>query len=436
MQTYYAETLFELVKKTIPDGVYLYHCTTNNIEIEFQIINYNTDITLNSSATVGNAVADTQMLILKFNRDLTINSGVTLTPQVRKKGMVIFVSGVLTNNGVITMTARGASAVGQDVYLYEKEYVPAKGANGGARVQKGGDGGLASGIAGSNGTNRKTGGGASGGALRGASYKTTIYSGAGGTGTSYSGGSGGGGISAREANWTGYDASPAGGAGGAGRTNFKIDGYGAGGGAGNPGGIGSLEEKTYTDYSGKSGTGGLLIIYSNKLINNDRILSNGSTGGYANSRVSASGGSSGGGSINIFTATKIENKGTITATGGSAVGNGGAKGGNGSVTIMENLNMSIMKTLIYDTIINALSTKGITTYTIDKDDSKGEDTPNDFNFVTIDDEIIVTNDEYIFVAKEEDEVEQQSLETTESTNMKSILKSAIVQTLADKGLIS
>ena len=104
MQTYYAKTLYDLVKQYIPDGIYIYHCTTNDIEIEFQIINYNDDVILNTPTTFGNTTADTQMLILKFNKNLTIDSGITLIPQVRKKGMVVYVSGTLINNEYIYTT--------------------------------------------------------------------------------------------------------------------------------------------------------------------------------------------------------------------------------------------------------------------------------------------------------------------------------------------
>lgn len=33
MQTYYAKTLYDLVKQYIPDGIYIYHCTTNEEDI-------------------------------------------------------------------------------------------------------------------------------------------------------------------------------------------------------------------------------------------------------------------------------------------------------------------------------------------------------------------------------------------------------------------
>lgn len=105
------------------------------------MINYNTDIVLNSATTFGNTTADSQMLILKFNKSLTINSGITLIPQVRKKGMLIYVAETLTNNGTISMTARGASATGQNVYLYNDYYVPAIGGTGVTGMMKSGNGG-------------------------------------------------------------------------------------------------------------------------------------------------------------------------------------------------------------------------------------------------------------------------------------------------------
>jgi hypothetical protein len=49
--------------------------------------------------------------------------------------MFLYVAGTLTNNGTITMTARGACAVGQNIYLRKNnsnqayETVPAVGAN-------------------------------------------------------------------------------------------------------------------------------------------------------------------------------------------------------------------------------------------------------------------------------------------------------------------
>lgn len=104
------------------------------------------------------------------------------------------------------------------------------------------------------------------------------------------------------------------------------------GGAGNPGGW------SYRDYNDRNGTGGLLIMYANKIQNNGSILSEGIMGGRSN----ASGGSSGGGSINLFYKDSFDNVNTISSNGGNVaigidLGGGGnvsgGAGGDGSVTI-------------------------------------------------------------------------------------------------------
>lgn len=79
------------------------------------------------------------MVILKVNGDLTIDEGVTLTACKSDdgyggpKGLLIYCTGTITNNGTISMTARGAKAEGEDVILWKNsigsyEYVPAVGA--------------------------------------------------------------------------------------------------------------------------------------------------------------------------------------------------------------------------------------------------------------------------------------------------------------------
>ena len=78
--------------------------------------------------------------------------------------MLIYVKGTLTNNGTISMTARGAYSTGQNVYLWQNEdgsyeYVPATGAAGGAGVGSKSSGSWFSGKAGGAGTQRRTGGG-------------------------------------------------------------------------------------------------------------------------------------------------------------------------------------------------------------------------------------------------------------------------------------
>jgi competence protein ComGC len=319
------------------DGDYRMIVNGTTYDVELINIDGNKTYTIDTpTVSLGNATADQRMLIVKYNGNLTIDSGVTLTASTRKKGMFIYVAGTLTNNGTISMTARGATAAGQNVYLWKNadgsyEYVPAVGASGGASVSltnaasvfKGG-------LAGTAGTNRGTGGGGSGGAFNNVSG--TSISGIGGAGTSYSGGAGGGATTYRgSGTYTGYAGSSTGGAGGAGLSNkySASCGYSAGGGAGNPGGAPSYPSG-YTAYAGGIGTGGLLIIYSNYISNTGTISSDGVGGGYGCGGV---GGSSGGGSINIFHATGYQNTGIVSSLGG-VYGSGGA-GGNGSVTVTQ-----------------------------------------------------------------------------------------------------
>ena len=269
------------------------------------------------------------MVVVKVEGNLTINSGATITTVSSSyggpKGFLLYVTGDVINNGNITMTSKGAKAVGQDIYLLKNanglfEFIPAVGGNGGARVtgSKGQYFTGNNGNPGINGTNRSTGGGGSGGF-------TTM----GAAGTSFSGGSAGGGTCWT---WTAGSGAGNGGAGGAGvGTSRGAWAIGAGGGAGNPGGSGSGNAGT----SGGSGTGGLLIIVGNNVTNNGVITSNGSNGGNG---YRAGGGGSGAGSINIFYRDSLSS-GTITATGGTR-GRGtkgsecayGGNGGNGSIT--------------------------------------------------------------------------------------------------------
>lgn len=275
------------------------------------------------------------MVIVKVNGDLTINSGVTLTAYNTiyggPKGMLLYTTGTLTNNGTISMTARGAKAVGQNVYLWQNqdasyEYVPQIGATGGNATTGNGNDGV-------EGSKRQTGGGGSGGGYSKAS-------GAGRDGTSYSGGTGGGGSQyftyvgggnkTRIVNQQGGSGQLNGATGGSGcyskGTYYASWGF-SGGGAGNPGG----------SVSGKNGTGGLLIVYGKDIINNGAINANGSNGGIGeNSHYNrAGGGASGGGSINIFYNETII-KGNITANGGiggNITNYVGGNGGSGSVSI-------------------------------------------------------------------------------------------------------
>ena len=231
-------------------------------------------------------------VVLKVNGNLIINEGVTLTACKSDdgyggpKGLMIYCTGTITNNGTISMTARGARAEGENVYLYENnnntfEYIPAQGAKGGESLRKGRNSG-GNGINGYAGSKRQTGGGGSG-AVWASDDNPIAISGAGGTGTSYSGGAGGGGCNQNSGlTIQAEDGSSTGGKGGNGRGYRASSSWAtrlAGGGAGNPGGIGGQNGfGNAQDGTGENGTGGLLVIYSNNVDNKGKIESNGSKG--------------------------------------------------------------------------------------------------------------------------------------------------------------
>ncbi len=219
-------------------------------------------------------------VVLKVEGNLTINEGVTLT-SVRNgyggpKGMIIYCTGTLTNKGAITMTQRGSKAIGQNVYLWKNknnssyEKVPNVGVSGG----NGGWGNVLPNCANTGATpigatNRATGGGRT---EEQDFIKDTkeeeeemvhhiqeeqeqvVDQETFGQAGSNDGGAGGNGVSTNRGSL------------------YKV--FGAGGGAGNPGGYGSGDGHTAA-----SGTGGLLVIYANTFTNNAVISSNGSQGG-------------------------------------------------------------------------------------------------------------------------------------------------------------
>ena len=119
--------------------------------------------------------------------------------------------------------------------------------------------------------------------------------------------------------------------------------YNAADGAGNPRGIRRAKDYGYYETVGcaENGTGGLLICMAKDIINNGKILSNGSKGGYA----TASGGSSGGGSINIFYMNDYINNGEINSDGGLGVGSPSAgAGGTGSISVGQIVDGSYVST--------------------------------------------------------------------------------------------
>lgn len=202
---YYRDTEFYITGDSLIQAVYdnqlengNYTFVINGESYPAEVYNYKENLTYSSTSSIGNSTADSRMLIVKCEKDVTINSGVTVTPTTRKKGFFICSVGDMTNNGTITMTARGAIAAGQNVYLWQNEsgsyeYVPATGGAGGAGAQTYLKSATIVGANGANGTNRQTGGGSGGTAKKGACCNKsthTVTAGAGTAGTSYSGGSG------------------------------------------------------------------------------------------------------------------------------------------------------------------------------------------------------------------------------------------------------
>ena len=299
--------------------------------------------------------------VVKSFRNMTIQAGHTVRPTNRCKGMYLYIAGDLIIDGELTMTARGAKGPGKyvgidprlGVFINSEDIFTAKGfavihptGGAGAPTRTISSGNqttyVADGYAGSPGINGACGGGGGGGcAHRQAGYST---GGAGSAGTSFSGGAGGGGAASAARTLFADSGQPNGGSGGNGRCD-TIDMYArpraAGGGAGNPGGIGHRlcppaghpKYFDYAAYSGENGTGGLLIL----VVHGDiifgpagKITSNGSGGGKGHN---ASGGGSGGGAIHIFhkgiitDPTKIQAQGGAGAT--SAVTTPYARGGTG-----------------------------------------------------------------------------------------------------------
>lgn len=316
----------------------------------------------NNTYSFGNSATDVatatdyakNTVTLRVNGNLTINSGVTLTTCNSSanyggpKGLIISCSGTLTNNGTISMTARGAKAEGENIFLYRNEngifeYVPAIGAEGGAQIVL--EKATSNGNSGNNGSNRQTGGGGTGSGRGYWSGKIVTIS-PGGAGTSYSGGSGSGAANSDGAyggSTTSGAGSNVGGAGGNGTVRSgNNSGYGqiSIGGTGNPSGEYATHVLSPRNYIARHGTGGLLIIDAETFDNQGTISADGISSSTAsrsntNGRIDT-GGASGGGSINIFY-KQILNRGTITANGGSAIygegGNAGGAGGNGSISI-------------------------------------------------------------------------------------------------------
>lgn len=396
-------TLFDMInfyKQNMADNEKI--SVSNIIRLEtmyFHIYKLPDDFVFASNTDVNNlmslCISDDTYTQVIIGKNITINADVKLTPPYRCKGLIIYASDTLVNHGTISMYGRGCSATGQNIYLLRDEYVPAVGAAGAVRSTTSSlsnDGhNYLNGNPGINGTGRQTGGGGSGSVRN---YVARMYPGSGGAGTSYSGGAGGGAAATdRASSRTAGDGSSTGGAGGhgaqggaaTGNSGGSTNGWGqaAGGGQGNGPGNNVWSHAVASVPTQDVGTGGLLVIYCDKFNNQNNINADGVTARYTTiSRWNGSqggghnlsGGSSGGGSVNIFYNT-LQNKGTITATGGAAQWTGmtwaGGKGGDGTVTL------SILE---YEyTLNNYIQTLDTLSYTLQ--DTKNLGMQNDTSFI-------------------------------------------------------
>lgn len=301
--------------------------------------NFSSSVQISSSFS---SSADGDPIIKNFST-LFISESLLVSPTNRCKGMLIFVDGDCTISGTLSMTAKGASSIGQDAsfnpinppnlgYYWNDIVFPSTSYISFVFVTGSAGSSNAASTTGSNGRSLQllgSGSGYSGGGGSGGSGVAPNFGGSGSAGTSFSGGSAGGGGGSGSAFFGGH-ATLNGGAGGNGVS-------GGGGGAGNPGG----------SPNGGEGTGGLLILIvkGNLYIGpSGSIRSNGSNGGNAISVNSGGGGGSGGGVMYIYygkSFTSSSSSPSITVSGGiGGEGSGsGLKGGNGGTgsLILSNL---------------------------------------------------------------------------------------------------
>jgi hypothetical protein len=311
------------------------------------------NVTYTTNTNVGDGTVDGDYVVVEYG-NLTINSGVTLSTSVRKRGLIIYVSGSCVISGSISMTARGASGTLTGGFQMHKNTsgsvipyntfasnstltieqtnqltgsltaynIPQTGAAGGS--------GNVAGTAGTNGSGGG-GGGGSGGNFGGPGRS----GGSGAAGGCFGGGAGGGGAG-RDSNGGNAVANSGQGGNGGGTGGFTFSG---GGGAGNPGGsaVGG------TGYRTGDGVGGViyLIVGGNLTIRSGAtITANGVNGGNPYAGNGSAGGGSGGGSITILYGGSLSNSGTVQANGGlggisADAAPNGAPGGAGSIRIFK-----------------------------------------------------------------------------------------------------
>ncbi len=324
IRDYYDKPVGEYLNRTI---------TVNEVELDCDIYRVAPETILTSSIFTGCTAVDANTQII-IGKDMSVASETTLIPPYRCKGIIIGDVGTFTNEGTISMTARGAVGEGKNIQLTASYMISAVGGAGG--TGKAGSGGSPAANVFS------CGGGGSGSA-----YDRTT-TGTGGSGTSFSGGAGSGGNASTSG--TTQDGSSEGGIGSNGKASDGLsggyDGY-ASGGVGNPSGT-SATSSGRAILQSPSGTGGLLVVLCSSFVNIGTMEAKGVTAARAYTTssgltsLSQDGGSSGGGCILVLTKNS-SGSGTITALGGqtndSTTGTPGGAGGTGTqeILIVEDL---------------------------------------------------------------------------------------------------
>lgn len=304
IKDYYSQPVADYLNQTV---------TVNEVSLDCDIYRVANNSELTASVFTGCTAVDANTQII-IGSNLSIADGTTLTPPYRCKGIIIGCPGTFTNAGTISMTARGASGAGIDIPLVGEHKISATGGTGGTAVVSDGNN-YNVGHAGSSPASSviSCGGGGSGACNSGTS-------GAGGVGTCFSGGAGGGAMCNGVDNAT--DGSSTGGAGGNGSAgNYYVV---ARSGAGNPVGTETTQgySSQYTQYfdTNGTGTGGLIILMANFIVNTGSIVSEGSKGpgypGGGSPRSVMGGGASGGGCICLVSESSSLT-GTISTAGGT-----------------------------------------------------------------------------------------------------------------------
>jgi hypothetical protein len=285
-----------------------------------------------SAADFFSSVVDTRPAVVVIDGNLTIDANATFTPPVRKLFTVLYVTGDLTINGTISMTARGANHSGTGSsggYVAPQNILILNGTRDGVSSPNipatGGTGAVGYGAGGLGNTGGASVLGGSGGGGAGGNGGGIVGNGS--AGTSFTGGTGGG---ASFNAYNGQTGEPFGGAGG---LNFNGEIY-SGRGAGNP----------------DTGTGGTLIVYVVGLITGSgSIVSNGSaaSGGGTGGAGVLGGGSSGGGSVTVLASSGGELVG-VSASGGPAARTRSGLGGNGSARLLRTLSSPVISARVRD----------------------------------------------------------------------------------------